>query len=66
MRDAEVRKVERKAAEEMNRRLRFVAGALPCGVLRRVYNYRLADAETRRLVRAEAKRRGYRMGRFGG
>ena len=66
MKANEIRTIERKATKELNRRLRLIAGALPYGVLRRAYTYRLANAETRKLIRAEAKRRGYRMSRFGG
>ena len=66
MKANEIRTIEREATKELNRRLRKVAGAMPYALLRRAYNHRLANAETRKLVRAEAKRRGYRMDRFGG
>jgi len=66
MKNAELKRLEREATAQLNRRMRLMAGDLPYAQLRMVYGYRLANAETRRLVRAEAKRRGYKLAAFGG
>ena len=60
----EMRRIERECTERLNRRLKREVGRLTYNRLRMVYAYRLANAETRRLVRAEARRRGYKTTAF--
>jgi hypothetical protein len=59
-------RIERDATAKLNRAFRRYGQSLPYRNLLMIYNYHLANAETRRLVRAEAKRRGYKLARFGG
>ena len=60
----DLRKIERETTRWMNRKLKKVIGRLPYNRLRTIYADRLANWETRRLVRAEARRRGYKPSTF--
>ena len=62
----EYMKTEREGTRKLNRDLKRYVKDLPYGNLRKIYGCRWANAETRRRVRAEAKRRGYKLARFGG
>ena len=60
----EMRKIERETTRWMNRKLKKVIRRMAYNRLRMVYADRLANWETRRLVRAEARRRGYKTTAF--
>jgi hypothetical protein len=60
----EMRKIERECTRRLNRQLKKAIRRLAYNRLRAVYAYRLANWETRRLVRAEARRRGYKTTAF--
>ncbi|GEM_PF-1583547 len=64
MTNAEMRKMHREFTRRLNRQLRKVIGRLGYNRLRMVYAYDLANWETRRLVRAEIRRRGYKTTAF--
>ncbi len=66
MRNMQLRDLERRATRKLNEILRKARGRMTYQQLRKTYGYRLANAETRRLVRAEAKKRGYKLSAFGG
>ena len=60
----EMRKIQRETTRWMNRKLKKAIRRLAYNRLRMVYADRLANWETRRLVRAEARRRGYKATAF--
>ncbi len=66
MKTQDFSKIEKDGTAKLNRAVRRYVDRLPYRNLSMIYNYHLANAETRRLVRAEAKRRGYKLARFGG
>ena len=66
MTNKELKKIEREGARKLNKGIRTHRQRMTYQQLRKAWGYRLANAETRRLVRAEAKRRGYKLSAFGG
>ncbi len=66
MTNEELRRIEREGARKLNKGIRTHRRRMTFQQLRKAYGYRLANAETRRLVKAEAKRRGYKLSAFGG
>jgi len=66
MTNRELRGLEREGTGKLNALLKRGASCFTYKALRRAYLSNLANAETRRRVRAEAKKRGYKLTRFGG
>ena len=64
MTTSEMRRMHREFTRRLNRQLRKVIGRLTYNRLRAVYAYDRANWETRRMVRAEARRRGYKATAF--